>query len=351
MTKRKTRKRKIKPSWLIGILTLMASMVFLVGIAVVVYDKGHEDGLKHAESKHKQVEEKQKKLLTKITDIAAPKNDLVGRLQNVLSKERLEKIKAKTRSLLEDKKEIDAKHEYESSVLGRPPRGPKREVVKLPIDKKLSRPRLAIIIDDVSFSHDVQAIKSLKMPLTMSFLPPSPLHPDSAKLASKEKFYMVHLPLEAMNFSACEPITLCVKDTKSVIAKRIKEIKVLFPRVHYINNHTGSRFTSNRRAVKDLISVLSKENIGFLDSRTTAQTKVPEVMKSLGREYVGRDIFLDHESDIAYIEKQIAKAIVMAKKHGSAIAIGHPRKETLQALRNSRNALKSVELVYINKVI
>lgn len=351
MTKRVSKKRKIKPSWMIGILIVLASMVFIAGISVVIYDKGHEDGVKYAQFKYKQVEEKQKKLLSKITDIAAPKNDLVGRLQNVLSKERLVKIKEKSKSLLKRKREVDAKHEYESSALGRPPSGPKREVVKVPVDTKISRPRLAIVIDDVSFAHDVKAIKSLNMPLTMSFLPPSPLHPDSAKLASQEKFYMVHLPLEAMHFSGAEPITLLVNDTKKTIAKRIKEIKALFPRVHYINNHTGSKFTSNTRAVKDLISVLNKERIGFLDSRTTAQTKVPEVMKSLGKTYIGRDIFLDHESDISYIEAQIKKAIEKAKQHGSAIAIGHPRKETLQALKNSANALKSVELVYINKVI
>lgn len=351
MTKRAAKKRKVKPSWLIGLLIVTASMVFLAGISVLIYDRGYEEGVKHAERKYKQVEEKQKKLLTKITDIAAPQNDLVGRLQNVLSKERLEKIKERGKSLLESKREIDAKHEYESSVLGRPPSGPKREVVKLPLDKKISRPRLAIVIDDVSFPHDVKAIKSLKMPLTMSFLPPSPLHPDSAKLASQEKFYMVHLPLEAMHFSGEEPITLRVSDSKSTIAKRIKEIKALFPRVHYINNHTGSKFTSNKRAVNDLISVLNKEKIGFLDSRTTAETKVPEVMESLGKSYLGRDIFLDHESDIGYIEVQIQKAIEKAKQHGSAIAIGHPRKETLQALKNSATALQSVELVYINKVI
>jgi polysaccharide deacetylase 2 family uncharacterized protein YibQ len=185
----------------------------------------------------------------------------------------------------------------------------------------------------------------------MSFLPPSPIHPNSAILAAKEKLYMVHLPLEAMNFSSEEPITLQVGDSKEMISERIRQVKALFPRVYYINNHTGSRFTSDKTAVSNLISVLEHEGIGFLDSRTTAETKVPEVMAALGKPYIARDLFLDHEADVTYIEGQIAKAIDKAKKHGSAIAIGHPRKETLQALENSKKLLQSVELVYVNKVI
>ena len=347
MTKRKTRKKKFKPSWLIGILIAIAVMVLVIGLVIVIYEKGYRDGESHSISKFKAAQEKQEKLLAKITDIAAPKNDLVGRLQDVLSKER----KVAGKDIAEETTAVDAKHEYESNTLGRPPSGPKREVIEPTKAHKFSKPRLAIVIDDVSFAHDVKAIKSVNIPMTMSFLPPSPLHPDSAKLASQEKFYMVHLPLEAMNFTACEPTTLHCSDTKAVISKRIKEIKALFPRMHYINNHTGSRFTSDKRAVEDLLSVLNEENIGFLDSRTTSKTKVPEVMESLGKVYVGRDIFLDHESDIPYIEGQIKKAIEMAKKHGSAIAIGHPRKETIQALKNSKSAFKDVELVYINKVI
>mgnify|MGYP002266947150 CR=1 FL=1 len=95
--------------------------------------------------------------------------------------------------------------------------------------------------------------------------------------------YMVHLPLEAMHFSAEEPITLHISDSKETINKRVKEVKSLFPRAYYVNNHTGSRFTSDKRAIKDLIMALNKEGIGFLDSRTTAQTKVPDVMASLGK--------------------------------------------------------------------
>ncbi len=240
-----------------------------------------------------------------------------------------------------------AQHEYgDGKQLGHPPKGPARETRRV-----TELPKLAIIIDDVAFAHDVRAIKQLGLPLSMSFLPPSERHPDSARLAANEPFYMVHLPMEAMNFSSEEPFTLRANDSQQLIMERINTLKKIFPKVKYINNHTGSAFTSNERAMNRLIFSLTKEKIHFIDSRTTAETKVPKVMKNYGLPYVARDVFLDHDADIAAIKKQIKRAVAIAKQHGSAIAIGHPHKQTLKALEESKSVLQGVELVRIDELI
>jgi polysaccharide deacetylase 2 family uncharacterized protein YibQ len=184
----------------------------------------------------------------------------------------------------------------------------------------------------------------------MSFLPPSAARPNSAKLASHEKFYMVHLPMEAMNWNKEEPFTLYAADSQQVISKRIKEIKKLYPKVKYINNHTGSKFTSNEMAVNRLIYALNTQHIHFLDSRTTAETKVPKVMKNYGFKYMARDVFLDHHPDKAYVKSQIKRAIKIAKSHGTAIAIGHPHANTLEAIKESIPLFKDVELVQVDKL-
>ena len=94
---------------------------------------------------------------------------------------------------------------------------------------------------------------------------------------------------------------------------------------------------------------LNSENIRFIDSRTTAKTAVPAVMKAYGMPYVARDVFLDHDPDVDAVKKQIKRAIAIARKHGSAIAIGHPHKKTLQALRESKGLFSDVELVRIDR--
>ncbi len=237
-----------------------------------------------------------------------------------------------------------AKHEFDANA--KPPKPVERKVQKH-VGKK---GKLAIIFDDVSFSGDVKQIKALGFPVTMSFLPPTSRHPNSAKLAAKEPYYMVHLPMEAMNFNSPEKSTLLTSDSKEKIVERIAKVKKQFPKVKFINNHTGSKFTSDAEAMNKLIFALRLEKIGFIDSRTTAETKAEEVMKRYKMPYQTRDIFLDHEDDVEAIKKQIKKAIRIANKYGKCIAICHPHKSTLKALKESTSLFNDVELVRIDKL-
>jgi len=236
--------------------------------------------------------------------------------------------------------------------LKKTPKKTQHIAVKENVEKETysGKPKLAIIIDDVSFSREVKAIKNLDLTVTMSFLPPNAIHPDSALLASKESFYMVHLPMEAVSFNASEPITLKVGDSQAVISQRIDDVVKLFPRVKYLNNHTGSKFTADEVAMNRLIFALNAHHIEFIDSRTIAQTKAPKVMKANGERYIGRDVFLDHTMNVEYVKKQIQEAVKVAKSKGYAVAIGHPHPNTLEALRESKELLSQVELVQINKI-
>jgi len=206
--------------------------------------------------------------------------DAKQKFQQSKSVERYHVDTSYKRAIKKSKRYISASHEYADESLAKPPKPFARKVVKTS-----TKPKLAIIIDDVSLATQVRKIKSIGIPLTLSFFPPKSTRPNSAKLASHERVYMVHLPMEAYNFTAEEPLTLRVKDSQKIITHRIKEIKRLFPRVRYINNHTGSKFTSNEVAVNRLIYALNKYNIHFIDSRTTAKTKAPKVMKNFGYKY------------------------------------------------------------------
>jgi len=232
-----------------------------------------------------------------------------------------------------------AKHEYGNSA--KPPNHIEKKIEKI----KGKKGKLAIIFDDVSFSGDVKRIKALDIPVTMSFLPPTARHPDSAKLAAKEPYYMVHLPMEAMNFNSPEKSTLLTSDSKEKILEHIQKVKKQFPKVQYINNHTGSKFTSDAEAMNKLVFALRLEKIGFIDSRTTAETKAEKVMQRYKMPYQTRDIFLDHDDDVESIKKQIKKAIRIANKYGTCIALCHPHKATLQALKESTHLFDNVEVV------
>ncbi|EAJ1605185.1 divergent polysaccharide deacetylase family protein [Campylobacter coli] len=215
---------------------------------------------------------------------------------------------------------------------------------------KTKQARLAIIIDDMANISQVRALQTLKLKLIPSFFPPDKNHIDTPKLALKFDFYMVHLPLAAMNYTKPELDTLNPSDSEKRIFKKIQQVKKDFKDLKFINNHTGSLFTSDEKAMKKLYKAFEKEELIFVDSKTIASSKAPKVAKALGQIYIQRDVFLDNRDDVAYIKNQLIEAVRLAKQKGFAIAIGHPRKNTFKALEQSKDLLKSVELVYLSEI-
>lgn len=215
---------------------------------------------------------------------------------------------------------------------------------------KIKQARLAIIIDDMANISQVKALQALNLKVNPSFFPSDKNHIDTPKLALKFDFYMVHLPLAAINYAKPELDTLNPNDSQERIFKKIKQIKKDFKDLKFINNHTGSLFTSNEEAMKKLYKAFEKEGLIFVDSKTIASSKAPKVAKALGQIYIQRDVFLDNQDDVAYIKKQLIDAVKLAKKKGFAIAIGHPRKNTFKALEQSKDLLESVELVYLSEI-
>ncbi len=228
----------------------------------------------------------------------------------------------------------------------------KQNIKPAQINKKINtkKPKLVIIIDDVAFRYEVNLIKSIPLKITPSFFPPTKNHPFTAIYAKSFKDYMVHVPMQAINYPHPEPKTLLVTDNYAIIKKRIDTIKKDFPKAHFINNHTGSKFTANLQAMNYLFIALKKDHLGFVDSMTTPYSKSKIVDKIYHIPLFQRDIFLDNIQNPTYIRNQLKKAIAIAKKRGYAIAIGHPHKITLETLKNSKKLLSQVDVIYIDEL-
>lgn len=217
-------------------------------------------------------------------------------------------------------------------------------------DIKKDKPKLAIIIDDVSFYHEVKSIKKIPYKVTPSFLPPTKRHKDSAKIAKYFNHYLVHLPLQAYNNHATETKTLQVNESYENINSWLKQLKKLYPKAKYYNNHTGSAFTASLQSMNNLYKAFNENSLFFIDSFTTANSKANIAAKNNNSIYIKRDIFLDHQKSKAHVKKQLKKAIKIAKIKGYAIAIGHPHKNTLSVLQNAKDMLQEVNLVYLDEL-
>lgn len=225
----------------------------------------------------------------------------------------------------------------------------KPEIKKL-VETEHSNAKLVIVIDDISLQSQVTALNDLGYPINLSFLPPTNSHPNSAEIAQKISHSMIHLPLQATSFEHEETDTLKIGDNYEIIEAKIAEIRKLYPNAKYINNHTGSKFSQDKASTDKLLKAIAKYNFSFLDSKTAANSTLCESAKTFGVKCLERNVFLDNEQDEQYVVSQLKKAIALAKKYGKSVAIGHPHKTTIEALKNSKELLSQVKVVYIDNL-
>ena len=212
-------------------------------------------------------------------------------------------------------------------------------------------PKVVIIIDDVHTQKQLDDIKSLHMHITPSIFPPYQRAWHTPKLVKGLKHYMIHLPMESKSakFNNQTQTIMCSWSYHQ-IQNRIQNIREMFPKARYINNHTGSTFTSDYHSMDMLYKVLKEKGFVFVDSYTTASSVVDKISKKYHDRYVKRDVFIDNVSDISYIKKQIKRGVDIAKKNGYAILIGHPHHTTIDAIKDSKGILKDVKIIYIDEL-
>ena len=243
--------------------------------------------------------------------------------------------------LQKHKKEEDRKKTKENQTKEKPKTVPRNS----------KRPKLVLIIDDISHPWQIKAIKALGYHITPSIFPPSELSKRSNKLSYTLKHFMIHLPMQSgsAKMNRMQGM-LRVTDSSQKMRARAKEIRALFPKGVFVNNHTGSVFTSNYKAMKRMYGYLKEEGFTFVDSHTAGSTKLKRITKEYGDRYIVRDVFIDNTQTVSYVHKQLAKAVKIAKRRGYAIAIGHPHKATLKALASAKKIFRGVDLVYIDEL-
>ena len=332
--KKSTKSNSAMTIILIGLISILVIALFAGVAGWMGYEAGQEKASKRYENQVKQYKNDLEKLRKKLENVSSLEKK---------NKNRTKKV-AKSLDLSEIKDYIEAaEHDNKSSLIVK-----KESIIKKEI--KTNSPKLVIIIDDIASKSQLKAIKSLPWKITPSIFPPAKRHPRTSKIASSLQHYMIHLPMEALNYKFEEDGTLTVKSTKSEIDLKVRELRKLFPRADYINNHTGSRFTSDIVSMEKFFIVAKQYGFYFIDSRTTPKTVVPIVCKNFNEPYLARDVFLDNKADIGYIKNQLKKAIRLAKKHGYAITIGHPHSTTFKALADSKSILKDVDVIYIDEL-
>jgi len=198
-------------------------------------------------------------------------------------------------------------------------------------------PKLAIVIDDIGENHAVlKGLLDLDLPLTFAVWPHASHTEESVTLINKKKRdLIIHFPMEPKGYPRVKPgeDALFVNMTTDQIQKQIAVNLSKIPEAIGVNNHMGSRFTSFSPGMKTTLMEFKRRGLFFLDSMTSAQSVGRQTAQAVGIPFYKRDIFLDNVKDVNAIIHQLRKAERVATRQGAAIAIGHPYKATLAALK------------------
>jgi polysaccharide deacetylase 2 family uncharacterized protein YibQ len=217
------------------------------------------------------------------------------------------------------------------------------------------KPKIAIIIDDLGYKlHEGQQSIGLDHPITLAIIPSSPHAKTLADAAMRKggKEILVHLPMTPSREIAWEA-GLDTSMNEAEFTAMTEKLLSSVPHAVGVNNHGGSLLTQDRERMDWLMVILGENNLFFVDSRTTAESVASEAAKSAHVPFGARDVFLDNKRDIEAIERQLDKLISLANKHGQAIAIGHPYKETLAVLESRLDGIQAqgIEIVGISQVL
>jgi hypothetical protein len=196
-------------------------------------------------------------------------------------------------------------------------------------------PRIAIVIDDLGLNRP-NARETLKLPgpLTLAFMTYAPGPGELARAARRAGHeLLVHVPMQPSDHATDPgPKVLSSDLDRSELLARLDWGLSRFDGYVGINNHMGSAFTRDAEGMRTVLAELKRRGLMFLDSRTIGGSVAGSLAQEMGVAHATRDVFLDNRRDVAAIRAQLEEAERIARKTGSAVAIGHPYDETIQAL-------------------
>jgi uncharacterized protein len=218
-------------------------------------------------------------------------------------------------------------------------------------------PAISIIIDDMGYRlHDGLRALTLPGPVAYSVLPHSP---DGASLADAAaaagKDVLLHLPMQAREDNQLlGPGAIMADMSREQVETTVRADFAAVPHAIGVNNHMGSLLTAEAKPMQWVMEAIKSEGqILFVDSRTTGRTVAARTAVQFDIPTLGRDVFLDDEENRQYIRGQLFRLIEKARRDGYALAIGHPKPETLDVLSETLPDLEryGVRLVSLRELL
>lgn len=218
-------------------------------------------------------------------------------------------------------------------------------------------PRIAIIIDDLGYELLAgERTIALPGPVACAILPGTPRAYYLANVANAQgKEVLLHLPMQAVGpETSVEATRMTLDMSRSSFAATFAAAFDSVPHAIGINNHRGSLLTRHPGHMQWLMEeLLEHDGLFFVDSFTTAESVALQIASELGVQATRRDVFLDPDKTSLTLRREFERLKTVARKRGSAVAIGHPYESTLALLERElpRLAEQGFDLVPVSELV
>ena len=216
--------------------------------------------------------------------------------------------------------------------------GPTDQETPAPEENEPAAYRLYVVLDDAG--HDLGHLRAfVPFPgvFTVAVLPGLEFSRESLRMTiALGHEAILHQPMEAMGEHDPGPGAILTSHSDAEIRRTLVSNLASMPGVVGVNNHMGSRATSDPRVMRTVADTLTRYRLFFLDSRTTHLSIAAQVSRQVGLGTLERDVFLDNIRSEAAISAQLDAALEVARRQGYAVLIGHVTSPELARVLISR---------------
>jgi len=214
------------------------------------------------------------------------------------------------------------------------------------------RPMIAMVIDDLGVDKKrSERLSALPGPLTTSWMSYAENVDKQAQYArDRGHEILLHYPMEPENPALdAGPDVLKTSYTEERIRQLLRQgiDRLMLSGFVGVNNHMGSKFSADPEGMRVVMEELKSHGLLFLDSLTSPKSVGAEAARRAGVPYAVRDVFVDNSMDVEAVMEMLQKVEQVARRNGSAIAIGHPHDDTIEALRRWLPTLEAKGFVLV----
>ncbi len=205
-----------------------------------------------------------------------------------------------------------------------------------------SRPAVTFVLDDMGHTREhLPELERLGRDVTYAVLP---LLKHSVFFAAHGRAQgaevILHLPLESIKGTIPGPGLITSPMSDAQVLESLRRNLASVPGALGVNNHMGSKGTSDQRLMRLILGELKTRGLFFLDSKTSPSSIALPLARQMGLRSTGRDIFLDNQDNREAVRQDVRALEAVARRQGYGVGIGHYRLNTLAVLLEEIPRLK-----------